>query len=158
MIIQGNLTVGGDLIFEGNDITINIDGCFFLSDDGEIIVTLSEEQMKQLEKENGNLEKILMKTSDEGCSDGVDLSSVNVVVKPSKKSCKRVGTERGSQSNRNTLSLVFKLDSSRCNLWWIIVASVLGGIVLIVVVVMLVVTFNPQIRAKVKPFWVRTRI
>jgi hypothetical protein len=144
--------LGGNLILQGSDIVIQIDGCFFLSIESEIIITLTEEQMKQLGSESGT-EKVLITASDEGCLGGVDLNDVKASARPSKKSCKRVETERGSQSNQNTLALIFKLDSSRCNMWWIILVSVLGGIILIVIVIIAVIAINPTIRAKVQPFW-----
>jgi hypothetical protein len=151
VIIAGNLTVGGDLVLEGNDITIEVGGCFFLSGDGQIIVTLTEEQIKQLESEKGGFDKILMKTGNSDCPNSVDLSNVVVVAKPLKKSCKRVETERGSESNRSTLAVIFKVDSSRCNVWWIVLVSVLGLALLVMIGVILLALFHPTACSGLKP-------
>jgi hypothetical protein len=148
------LTVGGDLVLEGNDVVIQVDGCFFLSGDGEIVISLTEEQIKKLESEKG-MEKILMKTGSTACPGSVDLGTVAVVVKPSKSSCKRVETERGSQSNQSTLALVLNVNASRCRVWWIVLISVFGAVILIVGIILMLVMLHPTACSQLKPHWLR---
>lgn len=83
------------------------------------------------------------------------MNRVEFKVSTKKKSgCKEVKAEKAKRDSK-TIAAVFTLDTSKCNLWWIILVSVLGGILLIGILILILLvpsaigpTQNPAILEK----------
>jgi hypothetical protein len=75
-------------------------------------------------------------------------------VKPSKDSCKKITAE--TQLDRRpdgsvTLNVIFKTDTFKCKVWWIVLASVLGGVALIAAIFLVIALSNQSCRRFFKP-------
>ena len=148
--IVGNITLPSSssislpLPSASNSPLLVIQGCAFI--EGTITVTFTPEQLQALEKQGGKTSLALL-SADCGVSNGrVQANAGN--------SCKKIVATPVSQTNANggyTLSAVFKLDSSKCNVWWIVLVSVLGGIALLVIIVVLLATITP-LKDIIRPF------
>jgi hypothetical protein len=135
--VGGNLTIDGDLNFDGFNTQLVINGCIFLGDN-LVTIELTKEELEQLAKE-GTLSKTLMTSvTGNGCSGSTDLSGTGVLAKKGSGSskCRKVKA-KNSGSTKSTLQVVFSIDNSTCNMI-IIIPSVLGGILIIVVIASLV--------------------
>lgn len=121
----------------------------------QVTIELTADDIAKIEKEKGKkklLPNLLTIEGDESAKCSTDLSLVMVAVKTKSTGCKRVKVSNASNS-RKTLGVLFSIDSSRCNLWWIILISVLGGVIILgLVIFMLVAVFVPAVRAKLFSF------
>lgn len=61
----------------------------------------------------------------------------------------KASTKRSS----GTLQVLFSIDNSRCNIWWIVLASVLGGIVLLTAIFLIVIFNCKKGRGFFQPFY-----
>jgi hypothetical protein len=53
VVIGGNLSIGGGALeLSGIDVTLQVEGCFFLEGEGGVLITLTQEDLDQLEKKN----------------------------------------------------------------------------------------------------------
>lgn len=147
-VIQGNLDANS-VVFQGLGSTLIIDGC--ANGLGNIVVQLTQSDLDKIKSKPQTQHFVTSNTNDPSCQ---DLSSVTVVVKtPSKLGCKRINIAKTRDSGRQNLSAVFTLNTSRCNLWWIILIAVIGGILIVAVIIfVLLVAFVPSVRAKIRPF------
>lgn len=151
VIIRGNVSIGGVITLSGLNSSLIVGGCVTLGGTtGGILVELTPEDIKLLQKQGGKLQKTLI-SSLNGQTCLSDLSSVSVKTKLTKKDCKRVNAENNSDKKNGSLTALFQIDSTKCNLWWIILASVLGGIIVLAavcVVVVLVIRHNKEQKAR----------
>lgn len=108
--ILGNLTTSQVIISPGGSLII--EGCANVS---EVVIQLSEEALKK-----GQSTQTLI-TSLGNCGN-LDTTSLKT---QGGTGCKKVKVERGAASHAS-LSVLFSVDTTSCNLWWIILASVLG--------------------------------
>lgn len=148
--VDGDLNVTS-LTF-GSGATIQVNGCVYLG--LSIFLELTEEDLKALSKKT-TIILLTANLSNQTCSGDTDLSTVNLQLKTPNLKCKKLKTENPSQ--RTTLAVTLTLDSSGCNVWWIILVSVVGAVLLILIVFVLIVTFIPAATAAVRPFWVRSQ-
>jgi hypothetical protein len=129
IIISGNLTtpvVTVTNVFGNGEPILQSNGCISV---GQIVVSLSEEDLKALEK-SGSRTALLTRSS---CT-----SNAEVVVNGSpKRSCKKIETE--PIRSGGSLSATFRINSSRCNVWWIVLISVIGVVMVGVVVAIAVI-------------------
>jgi predicted outer membrane repeat protein len=157
LVITGNLTVSGDVTFTGLGSTIVIEGgC--ASIDGSLQIELSEEDLEQISKESGSSRAVQLISQSANCS---SLQSLVINAFKGEKSCRKIESASSREDNdgsTSSLLAVFKVSSSGCNTKWIILGSVLGGVLLLVVIIILLVTFNPRMKAFVRPFWGRARM
>lgn len=143
VVIRGNLTVGS-IEFLGLNTTIDVVGCASLP--SQVTVTLTVAEYEAL-KRNGTRYADLIKSL---CTESNGLS-VNIEVNSaSKKKCEKV--KATLESNGQVMTGVFKIDSSQCNIWWIVLVSVLGGVVLIVIALVLIFTLVPAARECIRPY------
>ena len=143
VIVRGNFSVGS-IEFVGLNSTIDVVGCASLP--SQVTVTLTIAEYEAL-KRNGTRYADLIKSL---CADSSGLS-VNIDVhSPSKKSCEKV--KATLESNEQIMTGVFKIDSSQCNVWWIVLIAVLGGVVLIVIALALIFTCVPAARECIRPY------
>lgn len=159
LLIDGNLTTNS-LVFSGLGSTVTVKGCVF-ANLSSISVELTEEDLKKLKDKPLTTTLLSIDSSgSDSCSSNVRLDRINVVAKlKAKDSCKRVKvTKKKTDANSKTLSVIFSLDNSKCNLWWIILASVLAGLLVIaIIVVILLAVFVPSFRNKFRPYAKRRR-
>lgn len=153
VIITGNLS-STSLILNGIDSSVQVSGCAINLT--SIQVNLDKDQVDQLGK--SRLQQLITLTGNStNSSCGNDWSNVTIDSKVSDSGCKKVKVTKVASSDSNTLSALFSVDSSSCNLWWIILASVVGGVVVLaVIVVALMAAFCPAFRNKIRPYHRRT--
>lgn len=147
VVVQGNFTPS-ELTFIGLSATINVDGCVSLPE--KVTITLTPGEIEELQK---NKEKYATLIASRCATNG----RVNININSNKKirKCERVtGT---LESNGNTLRAVFKLNSSKCNTWWIILVAVVGAVVLIAIILALVFTLVPAARNCIRPYHKRNK-
>jgi alpha-tubulin suppressor-like RCC1 family protein len=144
--IQYNLPAN---INENEPLLRVVNGCVTLG--GDISIELTKEDL-----DKGSRRVTLLSAVDPTCT--VSLSNAKATVN-SPKSCKTAKISTSSTETSGTSSLVatITVDSSRCNVWWIVLVSVLGGVILIVFILAMLFTFNKTLKAKIRPFWVRSQ-
>lgn len=151
--VYGNFSVTDSVVISGYQSSIAITGCFNIS--GTIIVELSDEDLDAINKKTGTFktERFSTLLISPSCP-FVNTSSMNILVrKTGKNKCAKVSMDAQTDSEYTTLSGLFKIDRTGCNLWWIILVSVLGGVVILAVIALvLLFTFNKRARTLVRPF------
>jgi hypothetical protein len=137
VVIGGNLTIDGDVTFDGFETQIVVNGCIFLGDN-QVVVELTKEELEQLSKE-GTLSKTLVTSlSGNGCIGSSDLSETGVSVTKGSgsKGCRKVKA-KNSGSSKSSLHVIFAIDNSSCNMM-IIIPCVIGGVLILVGVAIVV--------------------
>ena len=122
VIVDGNITSTA-IVFNTISTTLIVKGC--ASNLTSIQVELTPEEIAKI---GGSkmLYNLLSLGNASNCN--TSLSDVGLVVK-TKGSCKKVKTEKVLSDEGNTLGAFFTLDSSGCNLWWIILVSVIAAVI-----------------------------
>jgi hypothetical protein len=128
----------------GSGPVLTVNGC--ISVDGSVVIQLTEEDLKALDKYSGRSRQSDLISAN--CVSGNGFNSLSISFP---KDCRKVTASRVEGTSQSSLSVVFKLDRSRCDRWWIILVSVLGGVIIIVVIVALLAAFTP-LKAIVRPF------
>ena len=119
VIVNGNVT-SGTVVLQGIGSSITVTGCF--TNLSVVTIQLTPEDLKKL----GSHSVIELLRSDGNCS---DYSTVAVGTTVSGSSCRTVKVDKATTSS-GSLSGVFSVSSSGCNLWWIILVSVLAVLVI----------------------------
>ena len=134
-IVNGNLSTNS-IVFASTSSTINVTGCITTLDGKtpRIVVILTQADLEEIVKLGGIFENELIRQG-EGChaisASAVEIDSSGI------KSCKTVKTDKiGSPSG---LAITFRVNTSKCNVWWIVLVSVLCVVAIVVVVVVIVV-------------------
>jgi hypothetical protein len=153
-VINGDLQIesGGELVLEFGS-NLNVNGCII--SDGSTTIILTEQDLKDLENESEKSRTVTLVSA--RCSSGNGLS--NVEISAPSRGCKKLVVNRQDDdpsSDQRTYTAVFKVDTSRCNHWWIILVSVLGGVILLVLIFALLATFTP-LKAVLRPFSKRAK-
>ena len=133
-VINGNLS-SSQVIVQGFGSTIIVSGC--ATNLTSVTVELTPEDLKKIGTSGKNQTILSM---DATCNNILD--QVKIVPKVTGSSCKKVSVDK--ISSNGSISGLFKVDSSGCNVWWIVLVSVLCGVVLIGVIVTVVVVFKVQ--------------
>ena len=135
VIVNGNLTTQS-IVITSTSSTINVTGCI-TSQDGSIptvTLTLTQSDLETIVKNGGSLKSLLLQQSS-GCA---SLSTESLVVDTSAiKSCKTIKTDK--IGGAGGLSVTFTVNTSKCNVWWIVLVSVICVVAIIAVVVIAVV-------------------
>jgi hypothetical protein len=143
VVIEGDVSLGKVVII----ITANSGRPSISSTDclqvETIDVDLSEQDISDIEKEESRRVNLLQS----GCDTNPQL---NIIGDKPSKGCKKLETTE--ERTPHSLSAVFEVNSSRCNLWWIILVSVLGGVALLVALLLLILKLSPSCQTKVQPF------
>lgn len=130
-VISGNLSTSS-VVFQSSGSTLIIKGCANIS---EVILRMTPADLEKLTHGGKKTQQQLI-LSENACS---DFSTTSLVFQgPNKSGCRKVKSERSSEAF--ALSAIFTIDSSSCNIWWIVVVSVvgvllIGGLVVTAVVV-----------------------
>ena len=151
--VVGNVTITESIVLSGTGASLSITGCLYLN--GSVQIILTSEDLIRFSKTGQRF--LYISYSSDNCSNSTDLSTVDVNLSTIGNSgCKKIKSK--NDSTKQSLALTFTLDDSGCGTrWWIILVAVIGAVVLLVIVIVLVVTFVPAMRAKVRPFWVRSQ-
>lgn len=150
IVISGPTTINGNLsiptiTFEGTGSTIEVVGCADFP--SKVILILSLEDYETLRKSRSGYTE-LIRTHCNGTINGTTPSFE--ITSRNKKSCERLSGS--ASSSGETLTATFRLDSSRCNVWWIVLIAIVGGVILIVVVLILIFSLVPSARRCIRPF------
>ena len=139
VLITGTLN-SSSVIINGASTNITISGCS---------PNLASVDVKLKASDLSTSKKLTLLTYTGSCSLP---NGVNVHSSLSQSSCKKVKVSN-IQATPSSLTALFSLSSSGCNTWWIILVSVVGGVIVIgLVIFALLVTFNPTVAAKVRPY------
>lgn len=150
-VVSGNLTVTGSTTIYGLQSTINVTNCASLN--GSVTIILSQSDLEEI-KGKGTLKgttQLALITSG-ACSNGAGFSDLNGLGSVNGKNCAKVSVKL-QQNSASTLSALIEVDTTRCNLWWIILLSVIAVCILIAVIVLAIIfTFHEGCRYTVRPF------
>jgi hypothetical protein len=149
--INGSVQVSEGITFNGLNSHLASNGCISIG--GSVVVELSEKEVQKLldsSSSSSNTQKILA-SQFEGCSPIGDKTPLILKQTSQTKSCKKLKIRRDTSQPSTQFGVLFAVDKSRCNLWWIILASVGGGILIIVVIVALLAMFTP-LKHVIRPF------
>lgn len=136
-VVSGNLS-STSIVLQGPNANLAILGCD--NNLTTIAVELTSADLKRL-KSKPNI-SLIAYSSDPSCS---TLEHLDINYRLKDSSCRKISVSK--VSSRGTLGALFSIDSSSCNLWWIILVSVLGGvIVLLLIILVLLVLFVPKVR------------
>ena len=145
--VSGNLTTSS-IIFSGITSNLLATGCISAGNGSSLTVTveLSQEDVERIGTKPYTQSFLTQSSSCEEIS-----ASVITVVSSKVKTCKQVKVDK--VSNSLGLAATFSLNTSKCNVWWIILVSVLCGLILVaIIVVVIVVSCNKNVREKLRPF------
>lgn len=133
VIIAANVTTKS-VTFNGlgSNITI-VDGC--ITNLSSIYVELEESELDQIGKAKLLQQLLSLSNSTIACS---NLDGIAVTSGVKNGGCKKVKVEKVTSSDSNTLGGLFTLDTSGCNLWWIILVSVICAVVALGVIAAIV--------------------
>lgn len=125
-VISGNLT-SPSVVFQSSGSTLIIKGCANIS---QVVLTMTTGDIEKLTHgEKKKIQQLLL--SEASCG---NLSAASLVVQGlSSSGCKKIKSEK-AKSEAFALSAVFTVDSSSCNVWWIIVVSIVGVLLVVGIV------------------------
>lgn len=133
VLINGSL-FSNTITFLGFNSVVVVRGCV----DGlkQIQIQLTQADVEKLEKSGskGFSHTLIESSATDGSTSCPSLDGIQVSLSKQKFGCKRVVAIRDSTSTKTNLSVVFRLDKSKCNLWWIILVSVICALTIIGVI------------------------
>lgn len=144
VIVNGNVT-SSSIVFTSLGSTLIIGGC--PNNLTSIEIVLSPEEIERLSKTKTF--QNLLTYSNSTCA--LNLSDVALSTKTS-GSCKSVKADKLVSDDGKTLGAYFVLNSSRCNVWWIVLVSVIAGVVVLGLIVATVVGVVLKNRKSKKQF------
>lgn len=141
--VNGNLNASS-VVFQGLGSSIVItDGCpTRLS---SITVELSPKDLEKIEQSKGKklTQTLLVLDSRLNCANlnGIRLNQIS-----KKSGCKKVKVEKTTRndSSKTSISAVFTIDSSGCNVWWIALVSTIGGVIIIGAIILTAVLLTQR--------------
>lgn len=151
-VVNGDVA-SSTIVFNGLNSTLIIKGgC--ATNLSSITIELTQEEAKKIGK-SGLLQKLISYYASAAACNATDTITLNAVVKDG--GCRKVKAQVSNQDS-SSLSAYFTMDSSKCNLWWIILVSVVAGLVVLVAIILALLSiFSPSFRNKVRPFSNRAR-
>lgn len=146
IVVSGNLT-SANIIFNSIGSTLVVKEC--ASNLSSITIQLSDNDLKKIGKAGLNQTLVSLSADSESCSS--DLTSIAVQAGVRGSSCRKLSSRKDASSS--SLNVIFSVNTSACDRWWIILVSVICGIVVIIAIIFaLLVALVPSIRAKVRPY------
>lgn len=146
--IVGNFTPT-DVTFNGLGSTITVDGCVTLPS-GKVTLVLTPSELEALLKDKNKYATLI--NSQCATKGSVD---INIQTPKKLKKCQKITGKL--ESSGKSLRAVITLDSSKCNIWWIVLVSVIGGVILILLILALIFTFNQKTKACIRPYLARNK-
>lgn len=122
-VVEGNVT-SSTVIITGLGSSLIVHGC--ATNLSLITVELTPEELKQIGS-TGTTQTLLTVNSTQCGSTSLDAVVISTHVNG--KTCRKVSAK--SVQGDGSLSGLFVVSSSGCNVWWIILVSVLGGVLLL---------------------------
>lgn len=146
-VVTGDVA-SSTIVFNGFGSTLTLmNGC--TTNLTTITISLTEEEAKKIGK-NGLLQQLISYYGTAAACNNSDSVTLNVGIKTG--GCRKVKATIANESS-TSLSAFFTLDTSKCNLWWIILVSVIAGLVLLGAIgLALLAACSPAFRRKVRPF------
>lgn len=158
--IDGNLTVSGSLILNGLNSQIVVYGCVYLGSSPSnpsytsFTLTITQQDISKLGKEGKDF-VLLRQIGANDCPGASNLGKLPFRITGPSLGCKSLKSEPSPASDPHTLVVVLRLDSSRCNLWWIILIAVVCALFAIGVISLALIFWRrPSCRQKAQPYWV----
>lgn len=153
LIIGGNLAVG-NVSFSGLGSSLIVEGCVTYLP--IVTVTLTEEDVKALQNSNGKRQTVTLVSlaASSTCPHSAIFESTNLIVtSKGTSSCKKVSVQKTNGTTSSaSLTALFKLDDSKCSLWWIVLVSVIFSVIFVVILVILAAKFVPACQVMIRPF------
>ena len=133
-VINGDLNTSS-IVIVSIGTTINVTGCVVSSEGSSppITLTLTRQDLEKILKNGGTLTSLLIQQSP---SCGSLATSVLSVDTKSIDSCRTIKVDKIASSSG--LSAVLTVNSSKCNVWWIVLVSVLFVVAIVAVIVIMV--------------------
>lgn len=134
-VINGNLTTTSVSITSAS-ATINVTGCVSTPDGTAptVTVVLTQHDLEEIVRNGKTLTSQFIL---QGASCPEIPASALIIDTKSVKSCKTIKTDKIQSTNG--LAATFTVNTSKCNLWWIILVSVLCGLAFVAVIVTVIV-------------------
>lgn len=129
IVIYGNFTLNGSLIFQSTTSTIVVKGC----------VSISDHIVLQIDPNTNPNHKSTILVQDSDCPSPLSKLPIKTVF--TKKSCKKTKASVHPSSSKSSLVVLFSTDTSACNTKWVILGAVLGAVVIIAAVLAGVVIY-----------------
>jgi alpha-tubulin suppressor-like RCC1 family protein len=156
IVIIGNWTINdaNAVVFrakqDGKLPLVNVTECAFLNQ--PLNVELKDEDLKRMAKAKTPEKQKLVE-----CAGPPLTGDLNRLVntKTAGKSCRKAQTTTTEEVNtqgRTTLNTLFKVNSAKCNNWWIILVSVLGGVILLISIFGIIYAASPKMRSAIRPY------
>lgn len=139
-VILGNVT-STSVVINGLGSTIVVYGC--ATNLSLITVELTPEELKQIGSTGRT--QTLISTDPSQCS-STSLGTVAVATHVTGKTCRKVSTK--TIESGGTVSGLFVVSSSGCNVWWIILVAVVGGVLILAAAIAVAITCVQKQRVK----------
>lgn len=151
IIISGNLSA--PITVTNPSTSIIVKEC--ISSNTTITIVLTPAQIEQLRLEPSLSNRLLTQLG-ANCTESASTILVSAVI--SGKTCKKVSVRSDvGKSDHASLSVVFRISTSQCNIWWIALASVLGGLAVVGIVGFVLVFKVKPLRRRFLPSSFSTR-
>lgn len=122
--VNGSFSVA-NLTIVGTTGTITVNGCVAIN--GSVQVQFSDQDLTQL-SQSGSSTKTLISGSGTNCSSSIS----DVTVQPvAPNGCKKVNAQNQQTGDQQSLTVLFSVDSAKCNIAWIAAVASVGGFVLV---------------------------
>jgi alpha-tubulin suppressor-like RCC1 family protein len=133
-----------------NTPIIKVTGCVAIN--GSLVVLLTTEDLKSIEKSPGSSRSLQLISA--SCGD----SDLNNLMISSPKDCRKVKVTRDQESSTTGISYTatFKVSRADCDRWWIILTSVLGGLIILIAIIAILFTVTP-LKQVVRPYTKRSK-
>ena len=147
-VINGNISSHA-ITFSDTSSTLVVHGC--VTNLSTINIQLTKSQIEKLPSKSTH-QLLTYGGSDDGANNTcADIGNVKIELSSSGGSCRRVSVTKSHEFGR--LSVLFSVDKSGCNTWWIVLVAVVGGVVVLgVLVVVLLAVFVPSFRKLIRPY------
>jgi hypothetical protein len=121
VVINGSVQVSEEITFHDLNSHLASNGCITIG--GSVVVELSEEEVQQLLDSSSNNRRTLASQA-EGCNSISDKTPLILKQTSQSKSCKKLKIRRDYSQPATQFGVLFEIDKSRCNIWWIVLVSV----------------------------------
>jgi hypothetical protein len=113
--------VSDGITFATPNSHLSSNGCISIG--GSVTIELSEEEVRQLLGSPSSRGRTLASQA-KGCN---AIGETSLILKQSSqnKSCKKLKIRRDTSQPATQFGILFEVDKSRCNIWWIVLVSVI---------------------------------
>lgn len=127
VVINGNIS-SFEIILQGLGTTVFIKGCAFNLE--QVVIELSKSDIDTIQKEKSGSQSRLLLVSETDGSECSNLALTKVKIKSKEKNCRKPLLKTSSSSTKQRLSVILSVDTSKCNVWWIVLVSVLAVLII----------------------------